>query len=262
MPGLSKSETARLLAHIEPQGVRVTNVKKGVMLRLPNGDSTVVHYSVSDHRGPQNLKSRLKRAGVTWPMDPNVKRPEKGIPTPHAQELATRAINELGKPERVKAAEMRNLFHEYGWENVTNGTIRRVMIWLGYESHGNTGNLVWIKPRPVRTRQLRALDVMAEVANTPAPEPAPVPEPAPAEARRDETPGAPAEPVETEPTPILPAEPEPETPAASGEREFIDTANSWTVDVEAANLAGMTISDFTAIMRSAGLTVEIRVWHA
>ena len=69
MPGLSRKETERLLDYIEPQGVKISPVKNGVMLRLPDGGTQVVHFSVSDHRGPQKLRARLKRAGVSWPTD-------------------------------------------------------------------------------------------------------------------------------------------------------------------------------------------------
>jgi hypothetical protein len=159
MPGLSKSETARLLTHIEPQGVKVTPVKNGYMLRLPDGGSTTVHLSVSDHRGPANLRARLKRAGVTWPTDPDVR------PTLRARTVITDALNALGHPESVKPAAIREQFHAAGWENVTNGTIRRAMTWAGYVAAGHTHGLVW-----VRVREL--VDEIPDVV-----EPAPVVEP-------------------------------------------------------------------------------------
>jgi len=176
MPGLSKAETARLLTHVESQGVTVTPVKKGYLLRLPDGGSTTVHLSVSDARGPANLRARLKRAGVTWPSDPG-----GAIPTKRARDAVTAALDALGRPERIKPAAIREQFHAAGWENVTNGTIRRAMMWAGYTSVGNTGGLYWVRVRDL-------VDEIPEPAPVVVPEPAPVvdeiPEPAPVVAAR------------------------------------------------------------------------------
>ncbi len=219
MPGLSKKETARLLTHVEAQGVQVTDVKNGVMLRLPNGESTVVHYSVSDHRGPAKLRSQLKRAGVTWPTDGDEQR---GLPTHRAREVGTTALANLGNPDETKIGPVRDQFAALGWENPTNGTLRRVMLWLGYEPVGATISLRWVKPHPI-------IDL-------------PVAEPEP------------------EPAPLVALEdvngPDPATPAA---REFIDTHDSTAADLD--RLADYPIATVRTILEAVGLAVEVRVWR-
>lgn len=66
---LSRKEIGVLLDHVRDEGVRLKDTKKGIMLLLPNGTSTVLHFTNSDHRGTLNLRATLKRAGVSWPWD-------------------------------------------------------------------------------------------------------------------------------------------------------------------------------------------------
>ncbi len=220
MPGLSKKETARLLTHVEAQGVQVTDVKNGVMLRLPNGESTVVHYSVSDHRGPANLRARLKRAGVTWPTDGDE---ERALPTKRTREIGVAALANLGNPEETKIGPVRDQFAALGWDTVTNGTLRRVMLWLGYEPIGKTAAIRWVKPRPI-------IDLP-----TPAPE------------------------ADTAPLVALEDAPEETTAPAVRLREFIDTHDSAAADLD--RLADYPIATVRAILEACGLTLEVRVWR-
>jgi hypothetical protein len=43
-------------------------------------------------------------------------------------------------------------------------------------------------------------------------------------------------------------------------REFIDTEDSWTLDLT-NKPAHMTLSDYLTVLESAGLEFEIRVWR-
>ena len=264
------SETRKLLAHIEPQGVVTTPVKNGTMLRLPNGRRTVVHYSVSDHRGPQKLKAELKRAGVTWPTDKHDQnKSTRGKPYPATTQVLDPILKKLKSRPRIKNADIRALLPE-GTE-VPNSTIRKYMLWNGYESVGATVSAAWIKPEPT----LRALPDLAPepapvpepavIPLTPAPDPAPEPTPPPAE---PEPPAEPApEPVAPEPTPEPtpapepPAEPpaEPEPPTEPQPREFIDTVGSWTADLDA--LEDVPLSQIRKILAATGVRLELRLWH-
>jgi len=265
------SETRKLLAHIEPQGVVTTPVKNGTMLRLPNGRRTVVHYSVSDHRGPQKLKAELKRAGVTWPTDKHDQnKSTRGKPYPATTQVLDPILKKLKSRPRIKNADIRALLPE-GTE-VPNSTIRKYMLWNGYESVGATVSAAWVKPAP----SLRALpDLPPEAAPVPepvvvppaAPEPDPAPEPTPAPA----DPEPPAQP-EPEPVPDPTPEPSPEPvpdpptpepgvesqPAAQG-REFIDTVGSWTADLDA--LEDVPLSQIRKILAATGVRLELRLWH-
>jgi hypothetical protein len=59
--------------------------------------------------------------------------------------------------------------------------------------------------------------------------------------------------------------PEPEAPPAGAEgpaeREFLDSADSWTVDA-AALPSHMTVTAWLAMCTAMGLTGELRVWRS
>jgi hypothetical protein len=59
----------RFIRHMEMQGVGVTRTKKGLLLRLPDGKSTMVHFTTSDVNAIKSLKARLRRSGVSHPDD-------------------------------------------------------------------------------------------------------------------------------------------------------------------------------------------------
>ena len=58
-----------VLASLESQGANVAPTNKGWMIKFPNGESMTMHRSESDHRAEMNIRSRVRRAGLTWPFD-------------------------------------------------------------------------------------------------------------------------------------------------------------------------------------------------
>lgn len=58
-----------VLVSLERQGCEVTPTNKGWFVKFPNGDSMTLHRTDSDHRAERNTRSRVKRAGLTWPFD-------------------------------------------------------------------------------------------------------------------------------------------------------------------------------------------------
>lgn len=54
---------------LEKQGCSIRDTKSGYMILLPEGGSVTFHKSTSDHRAVLNMRSRIKRAGLDWPLD-------------------------------------------------------------------------------------------------------------------------------------------------------------------------------------------------
>lgn len=69
MPGLSRKDTRRVLAAAERQGACLVARKDGVVVRFPDGTSTIVHWTDSDHRSAANMRARFRRSGLAWPFD-------------------------------------------------------------------------------------------------------------------------------------------------------------------------------------------------
>lgn len=68
MAGL-KSQLREIIKGLEAQGARVKETSDGWQILCPNGDIVTMHRTPSDHRALRNTRSRIKRAGLTWPLD-------------------------------------------------------------------------------------------------------------------------------------------------------------------------------------------------
>jgi hypothetical protein len=254
-------ETRRLIEHIEPQGVKATKTKNGLLLRLPNGDSTVVHYSVSDHRGPAKLRATLRRAGVTWPTDPG-KHIQKSKPGKLTQERGLKALEAIGDVPQITTREMALAM---GLDAHKNGVqVRRFLLWAGWQPVGNTVSARWIPPLPKDTRDPFPT---AEVETAAQLEAVATEETEEAPAAPEETPGAaldaPQAPEEAEQAPEPTPDPEPAAAAPTGPevREFIDTADSWAADWDAMP-DDMTVAQLRQMFALLRLNVELRTWRA
>jgi hypothetical protein len=65
---MTASKIERLVAGLHKQGVTSRRVGAGGhLLYLPGGATATVHTSPSDHRAMKNLRSKVERAGLTWP---------------------------------------------------------------------------------------------------------------------------------------------------------------------------------------------------
>lgn len=245
MSGMSRKEILAIAEHVQEQGVVITRTTKGLMLRMPDGRSTMIHWTTSDHRARANLSSDLHRSGISLPDE---KRPLKEPaymrrkPTKQSMENVHRAIAALGNPRTL-----------------TGTTLARAMWALDHDDEPDAANIVsrtqtglaalyrlgW-QPKLAKggqivrswKRPLTAAEIEAEFA----PEPD-TPDITDTDILRSQLPEA----DEPDPAPI--------------EREFLDTVNSWTVDLHPIPPT-MTLADLHAVYAAAGLTIELRVWRA
>jgi hypothetical protein len=59
-----------VLVGLERQGCSVRPTAKGYLILLPDGESTITfHKTTSDSRAVLNMRSRVLRAGLSWPLD-------------------------------------------------------------------------------------------------------------------------------------------------------------------------------------------------
>lgn len=249
---MSRKEISRLLDHVEPQGVRLTRTTKGVLLRMPDDSTAMIHFTGSDHREPKNVRAALKRAGVTWPTDGgNDLRKDVTEIQPSARTLA-RVLPVLDKWEHryITAAQLMRAYAAAhpGEPALTQLTCQRVLFHSGWTATGKTTARKWLRPVELEPDTLSdALDAsvtpedadhIGEPLDAAKEAPSPVLEPAVAESVQD---------TPSESAPVV-------TPL----REFIDTADSWVVE----NLPPyMTIVQAFDLLRSFGLEGEIRVWR-
>lgn len=59
----------RILDGLEAQGAKIVETKKGWQIMCPDGSIVGIHKTESDHRALRNTRSRIKRAGLDWPLD-------------------------------------------------------------------------------------------------------------------------------------------------------------------------------------------------
>jgi hypothetical protein len=220
MPGLSKKETARLLTHVENQGVVVTPVKNGYMLRLPNGESTTVHLSVSDHRGPLNMRAFLKRNGIDWPND----RKDVKISKVTAERGST-VLEKMGNPRTLRAHDFIIAAQLIDWK-VAGETVKNFLHSQGYEAVGNTVQRRFILPDEIVPEE-KVVEVVP-----PKPIVSIVKEPIPTILEKEST-------IEL--------------------REFLDTHDSWTVNMDIFPDT-LTFKDMKLVLAAMGVSFELRVW--
>lgn len=68
MPRDTKS-IKRILDGLAKQGCEIKTTTKGWQILCPDGSIVGVHKTESDHRALRNTRSRIKRAGLIWPLD-------------------------------------------------------------------------------------------------------------------------------------------------------------------------------------------------
>lgn len=242
MAGMSRKEIARLLDHIEPQGVTTTRTTKGVLLRLPDQSTTMLHFTGSDVREAKNVRARLKRAGVSWPTDgePLGDRIITSRPQKRTLALATEALSRW-EGRSITGAQLRRLLPE--GESMTVHTSQVALWHLGWTPTGPATSRKWLRPladEPEPEHLLTNAELAArELAHLPQPEPQP-------------------EPTEAPQLALVPDD-VPEAPAG-GLREFIDTADSWTAS-PAALPPELTVTQLAQVLAAFGLQSEIRVWR-
>lgn len=264
---MSDSQVQRFIASMEEQGVGVTRTKKGLFLRLPDKTSTTVHFTNSDVRAFDNLIARLRRAGVRHPEDPkNVAELPSQIVTGKVAEkskkLLMAAMEKLNYPDVVRVMPM---MQETGMEHVT---VARTLYALGFKPiAGKRNSRDWLTPEDILALKPQPQPEVEESAGD---------VPAEFEAEQTATPHtdqALREFVERAqnaqaavnalgmgvPRETSVAEPSAGSVRTSG-REFIDTHDSWIVDLSRLPM-NMTIGEYLQSLDASGLDFEVRVWR-
>lgn len=250
---MTASAVERFVRSMEEQGVGVTRTTKGLLLRLPDGETTSLHFTNSDVRAPINLMSRLRRAGVRHPDDPKDVRElpsnitEGPAVSPRTKQKVVDYIVDNGFPEVVTVMEL------VAHTEMVHITATRALYQMGFTPvKGKRGARDWIVPeeilakKPVAVldadmeRLLRSEEKVADAAESPTFEEAISP-------TRDED--------------------EVKRLKSLAEREFIDTHDSWVLDM--STLIGfpftekpITVEQLRTVLAAAGLEMEVRVWRA
>jgi hypothetical protein len=279
---MSKTQINRFTHMCEDQGIRVTRTKKGLLLRFPDGSSTVQHFTNSDTRAEQNQIARFRRAGMTHPND--TRRAKETLPAyitsgTISEKTRRRIIDYVasqGYPEAVLSSTIvKDLKMDPGWAN-------RALYHTGFRPGTAKSRKVgrpWYTPEEI----LCLKDQVTEESE-------PTPE---EEAQVLESLASPIEdfvevgpPVEQYKNPVptieetaepewlaentVEVEPEPEVPVVvevtqeqAEDIQFIDMRDSWVVDME--ELLGQhlhrMVTERLSVLKAVGVEYEMRVWR-
>lgn len=242
--------TADLIPKLEAQGAKVRKTKKGILVTTVVG-SYSMHDTPSDHRSLANETAGLKRIGIAHPL---------AAPKPPKKKDGDKPLwYAEGTVSARSIAEVRSALYAMEWPlevypadvktTLSLVTVPKVLYALGYRPRegrrtGRRGNL-WIAGDEVRRLHE---DFMAKKAEEPTQEVPAIPLP-----QRPVTPAPEPDAPQPEPMTVEQAEPE---KAKSGEREFIDSHDSWVAHPP----LNLTVGDYIEFVKSVGLDIEFRVW--
>ena len=282
---MSDSQVQRFITSMEDQGVGVTRTKKGLFLRLPDNTSTTVHFTNSDVRAFDNLIARLRRAGVRHPEDPKAvaELPSmitSGDASPASKKKIRQAMIDLDYPDVVTIMPLMKIT---GMEHVT---IARALYHMGFKPiAGKRNSRDWLTPDDILALKPPAEPEGEDRFGVP-------------ESEQYTNPGHTiAENADPEWLAENTAPSTPHTDAAlmdfvgraraaqaaindmgmgnpqvsretstsdlrvdSSGREFIDTHDSWVVDLTRLPL-NVTIGEYLQSLDASGLEFEVRVWR-
>jgi hypothetical protein len=288
---MSASQIARFTKAMEDQGVGVTRTKKGLFLRLPNGESDMVHFSNSDVRSFDNLVARLRRAGVQHPDDPKVlkdlpKYITEGTVKEASKDRIYSYVRDHGYPTEVFQGEVsteiklepsqtnRSLYHAGFVPSLAKDRRRRTRAWLtpAWLLEEKPEEEPVAEPAPTPHTDAALMDFADRARKAQEAVNALGAGPKPMDLTEEES-EAFVEGMQSQGRMLPPdvdrfgqteEEQERDRPLdvsreTSG-REFIDTHDSWTLDLS-NKPAHLTLSDYLTILESAGLGYEIRVWR-
>lgn len=298
MAGMSRKEIARLLDHVEPQGVTLTRTKSGVLMRMPDGKATaMVHFTSSDVNMRKALRAQLKRAGVSWPTDAGPVRAEitDHKPTRRSLEQVSQALAGWDQRYITGSQLVRLMGGEPDYSKAKESGASRGMTLLAAQRC--LYHLGWIPTGPAKARKwLRPLELEPEPVHLLEPEPEPTPEPETVETDTPEPETALAGPERPAGEGLAPVSGHPswegveaaerlqaalgapqrdehlapplslvpdaaEVKAHPAGHEYIDTVDSWTGNLEQLP-EGMSLAQLRQLLGAFGLQLELRVWRA
>jgi hypothetical protein len=291
---MTASQVHRFIRFCEDQGIKVLRTKKGLMIRFPDGTSTVQHFTTSDVRALQNQISVFRRAGMVHPNDTRAQKDLPSYITGGTISHKTRQrildlVEQLGYPDTVYSSTVvkettmdptsanRALFHS-GFRPGPAKSKRVGRPWytpteiLELKDNSKTEAEVPVI-RPPDPEVERALAEIVDDAGEQHEEAVSDVEALTELAKRA---GAAQEAVNNmgfgvpEPEPTVPREPVPEVIEVTKEQAeqvehvyFLDDRDSWSVDMEdvlGEHLYRM-VRERMSVLTAVGLEYEVRVWR-
>jgi hypothetical protein len=269
---MSKSQIIRFTRFCEDQGIKVTRTKKGLLLRFPDGTSTVQHFTNSDVRAEPNQISRFRRAGMVHPNDTRKQKNTlptyitSGTITDKTRQRIVDYVVGQGFPEAVLSASIvRDLKMDPAMAN-------RALYHSGFKPGVAKSRKVgrpWFTPEEILCMKVTeesepSAEEEAEVLESLA---------SPDEEFVEVGPPVAFDPPLTEeeatayedaiaPEPIVPIVAE-ITAEQAEDIQFIDMRDSWVVDMEEL-LGGplcRMVEERLGVLRAVGIDYEIRVWR-
>jgi hypothetical protein len=233
MAGLTQ-EHKRIIDYVTPQGVTTTRTTKGILFRFPNGDTEMLHYSVSDWRGTRNFRANLKRNGIEYPGDYANAR-KKNPPMKSSIERVREALKDLD-PNRITTVDLHEKLKSQG-QNMNTATIQQVMMHIGYwhdfKKPKSKQTFVWhppVDPKEI-IEPLEDMEDLVEYADDTTDQDATTIEEIIVQANKD-----------------------------ADREESLSTDNAWTVQLDLID-GNITIDMLRMLYMAAGLNVEMRVWR-
>lgn len=250
MAGMSRKEIDTVLKGLEAQGCELVPRKNGTVVRFPNGGHTSFHYSQSDTNDRKYSRALIRRNGLKWPLDGESRKKDimapAGRPRNEQKWAAIRATLAHREEQGYTTHQMALLRKETG---ESDAFLRRVLIEEGYSKDEATAT--WSKPSagPVTVES----KLVVPGYSTPFFEEPKIMPSKLTEAIKTAGQTTAATPVNVNPV-SAPA------PVKETDREFIDTHESWTIDIN-PSIKAQTVDDLLRIYAAAGLEMELRVWR-
>jgi hypothetical protein len=249
---LSQKETRQVIASLEKQGARVNKTKNGVRVLFPNGSTTAIHWTTSDYRAAKNMRADIKRAGLTWPFD-NQRGQIMNAKTEKTRAKLHEAMARFPYPPPTAA-----IAEAAGLSEIS--VLRHLPI-MGYESRRSPDRRGFFWSKPGLTWPAARPPQVAAPGFDPFPEVVSETEPSHPEIERTSDGSRLVREQEREEAEestniaeiVADAYPEPPVqPQQPRGREFIDSADSWTIEVP---------EKLQRLAERLGLSIEVRVWR-
>jgi hypothetical protein len=229
---LTAKDYKPLLKHLAKQGVNISENTKGYFLKLPNGQTMHLHKTLSDWRAANNVRARLKAAGISWPGDVTDKPVADWITKAKMFPSTIARYREfLGDPlpDRVVVTQVAAGIKNPNAKLPDFSTAYKALYALGYRPGTAVG------PNHTKPWMLVVDDEHPEITR----------------AKLDQQQPAELPPADQRPASV----PLPPT----GAREILDTMDSWPLDIK--TIHAVPVGVLLATLKSSGLRMEIRVWR-
>jgi len=126
--------------------VTTTRTTKGLVFRLPNGETESLHFTQSDWRATRNFRAQLRRNGLEYPGDYTRFKGRKGKPQSSTIEKLTEALADIDHAPEAAVTTV-ELCSRTGLNSpaVVRG-MQELGWWHDYRKPGARLTLVWHPP--------------------------------------------------------------------------------------------------------------------